>query len=112
MGDLSATGLGNLGADNIDINVGLGSADIDLSGDRIYDMDVNVDVGLGSLDMVLPDNANIEIFVDSSFLSSVDVYGLTKKRNKSWVSPDWDKNKPTISMDINVGMGSVDIVVE
>lgn len=112
LGDLSVFGLGNLAAKRIDINIGLGSADIDFSGDRIYDTDVNVDVGLGSLDMILPKKANIEIYVDSSFLSSVDIYGLKQKKNKLWVSPNWKSNYPTITMDINVGIGSVDIVIE
>ncbi len=112
LGDLDVSGLGNLAAKDIDINIGLGSADIDFTGDKIYDMDINVDVGLGSLDMVLPDKANIKIYVDSSFLSSVDIYGLKKKKDKLWVSPNWDSDNPTISMDVNVGMGSVDIVVD
>lgn len=112
LGDLEIFGLGNLAAKNIDINVGLGSADIDMTGDKIYDMEVNVDVGLGSLDMTLPDDVNIEIYVDDSFLSSVDIYGLVKKKNKYWITKDWDADNPTISMDVNVGMGSVDISVE
>lgn len=112
LGDLSVFGLGNLVAKKIDINIGLGSADIDFSGDRIYDTDINVDVGLGSLDMILPKKANIKIYVDSSFLSSVDIYGLKQKKNKLWVSPNWESSYPTITMDVNVGIGSVDIVIE
>lgn len=112
LGDLEIYGLGNLGAKNIDINVGLGSAEIDFTGEKIYDMEVDVDVGLGSLDMILPDDVNIEVYVDASFLSSVDIYGLKQKKNKYWVSDDWDSGNPKISMDVNVGMGSVDISVE
>jgi hypothetical protein len=112
LGNLEVYGLGNLVAEKIDINIGLGSADIDLSGDKIYNTDINVDVGLGSLDMVLPKKANIEIYVDASFLSSVDIYGLKQKKNKLWVSPNWESSYPTITMDVNVGMGSVDIVIE
>ena len=37
---------------------------------------------------------------------------LKKKKNKYWVTPNWDGDNATISMDVNVGMGSVDIVVE
>lgn len=112
LGNLSVSGLGNLAAKKIDINIGLGSADIDFRGDRIYDADINVDVGLGSLDMILPKKANIKIYVDSSFLSSVDIYGLKQKKNKLWVSHNWDSRYPTITMAVNVGIGSVDIVIE
>ena len=112
MGDIDISGLANLAAKKIDINIGLGSADIDFTGDRIFETDMNVDVGLGSLDMVLPKKANIEIYVDASFLSSVDIYGLKQKKNKYWVSPNWESSYPTITMDVNVGMGSVDIVID
>ena len=37
LGDLNIYGLGNLAAKNIDINIGLGSAEIDITGDKIYD---------------------------------------------------------------------------
>ncbi len=90
----------------------MGSADIDFNGDNINDTDINVDVGLGSLDLILPDKANIKIYVDSSFLSSVDIYGLKQKKNKFWVSSDWKSGYPTITMDVNVGIGSVDITVD
>lgn len=112
LGDLSIFGLGNLAAEKIDINIGLGSADIDLNGAKIYDSEINVDVGLGSLDMTLPNYTNIEIYVDASFLSSVDIYGLKQIEKKLWVSPNWEGSYPTIRMDVNVGMGSVDIAIE
>jgi len=112
MGDLDIFELGNLAAEKMEINIGVGSASIDLSGDKIYDTDVDIDVGLGSLDLILPKKANIELEVDSSFLSSTDIYGLKQKKNKKWVSPNWKNNYPTITLDINVGMGSVDIVIE
>ncbi len=75
-------------------------------------MDISVDVGLGSLDMILPKNTNVRIEVDASFLSSVDIYGLYQKKEHVWISPDWNKSYPTIEMDINIGMGSADIVIE
>ncbi len=62
--------------------------------------------------MILPNNANIEVWVDASFLSSVDIYGLKKKKDKYWVSPKWKSSYPTISMDVNVGMGSLDIIID
>jgi hypothetical protein len=112
LGDLSTIGLGNLRADYISIDVGLGSADIDLRGEDITDMEVDVDVGLGSMDMTLPADANIKIYVNDSFLSSVNVIGLVKKKKKEWISADWKKSRPTIEVDVSVGMGSIDIYLD
>lgn len=112
IGDLSAIGLGNLRADYISIDVGLGSADIDLRGEDITDMEVDVDVGLGSMDMTLPADANIKIYVNDSFLSSVNVIGLVKKKKKEWISADWKKSRSTIEVDVSIGMGSIDIYLD
>ncbi|MEE9189362.1 MAG: hypothetical protein V3U16_01165 [Candidatus Neomarinimicrobiota bacterium] len=112
LGDLSASGLGNIRSEYISIDVGLGSADIDLRGEDITDMEVDVDVGLGSMDMILPGDANIRIYVNDSFLSSVNVIGLVKKKKKEWVSSDWRNSRPTIEVDVSIGMGSIDIYLD
>ncbi|NOZ04397.1 MAG: hypothetical protein GXO92_07320, partial [FCB group bacterium] len=54
LGDLNATGLGNLRARELKLEVGLGSAIIDLRGEDITDMEGEIEVGLGSLDLILP----------------------------------------------------------
>jgi hypothetical protein len=36
---------------------------------------------------------------------------MSEGRNK-YVSKDWDENRPTITGDISVGIGSVDIEVD
>ncbi len=112
LGDLTADGLGNLRAKRLSFDVGLGSANIDLRGDDISDMQVDVDVGLGSMDLVLPENANIKIYVEGSFLSSINILGLVKKKKKEWSSPNWKSSRPTIELEVSVGMGSVNIRVD
>ncbi len=112
LGDLTADGLGNLRAKRLSFDVGLGSANIDLRGDDISDMQVDIDVGLGSMDLVLPENANIKIYVEGSFLSSINVLGLVKKKKKEWSSPNWKSSRPTIELEVSVGMGSVNIRVD
>jgi hypothetical protein len=112
LGDLTADGLGNLRAKRLSFDVGLGSANIDLRGDDISDMQVDIDVGLGSMDLVLPENANIKIYVEGSFLSSINVLGLVKKKKKEWSSPKWKSSRPTIELEVSVGMGSVNIRVD
>jgi hypothetical protein len=109
LGDLSAYGLGNLRAKYLSFDVGLGSADIDLRGDNVDDMEVDIDVGLGSMDLILPEDANIKIYVEDSFLSSVNILGLVKKKKKEWISANWKSSRPTIEIEVSVGMGSVDI---
>ena len=110
LGDFDATGLGNLRTKEFDLEVGLGSADVDFSGDIIDDMEGEIDVGLGSLDLTFPDNINIRLDIDRTFLSSIDVNGLVKEDGE-WVTRDWDRHRPTLQLEINVGLGTVDVDV-
>lgn len=112
LGDLTLQNLGNLQAKNIDLAVNLGSANVDFRGDRIIDTYLNVQVGLGALDMILPEAANISIVVDGTFLSSVSVYGLVKAHPNEWISPSWRPGLPAIRLDLDVGLGSVDVFVK
>ncbi len=108
LGDFNVEGLGNLRPDHINIEVGLGSAYIDLTGEIVDDIEGNIEVGLGDIDLILPKNANVELDIEKSFLSDVDVAGLIKRDDK-WVSHHWDKNLPTIELKISVGLGDVDV---
>lgn len=111
LGDLTARGLGNLKAKTIRVEVGLGSADLDLSGNVVEDMDGSIEVGLGSLNLVLPRDANIRLEISESFLSSVDVDDLIQE-DDAWVSGRWDPDLPTLELEISVGLGSVDVDME
>ncbi len=108
LGAFSFSGLGNLRAKEIDIDVGLGSADIDLRGRVLNDIELDVDVGLGSMEITLPKSVNIKAKINYSFLSTVDVDDLVKKGD-SYLSVDWNDDRPTVELDVSVGLGSVDI---
>jgi hypothetical protein len=112
LGDFNGYGLGNLNSRKFNLDVGLGAATVDLRGKFDEDMDLSIDVGLGALELILPENVNIKLRVDHSFLSSVDVDGLMSEGRNKYVSKDWDENRPTITGDISVGIGSVDIEVD
>lgn len=112
LGDFNGYGLGNLNAQRFNLDVGLGAATIDLRGKFDEDIDLSVDVGLGALELILPDNVNINLRVDHSFLSSVDVDGLMSEGNDKFVSRDWNDKLPTITAEISVGIGSVDVEVD
>lgn len=110
LGDFNATGLGNLKTEQLRLEVGMGSANIDLGPDITDDLEGEISVGLGSLDLTLPKNVNIRLQIERTFLSAVDVdiQGLVRQEDE-WSSRDWDKNLPTVDLEISVGLGSVDV---
>ena len=50
--------------------------------------------------------------MDYSFLSSVDVDGLKVENDNNYISETWDDKRPTITAEISVGIGSVDIEID
>lgn len=110
MGKFEGIGLSYLRAEVVKIEVGLGSATLDFSNQIMHDMDIEVEVGLGSIELILPDNVNISARIHDHFLSSVDVDNLVKKGNK-FVTKDWDYDRPTIKLDMSVGLGSIDLEI-
>ncbi len=108
LGEFTAEGLGNLNTREVDIEVGMGSADIDFRGDITEDIEIDIEVGLGSLNLVLPDNVNVKAKVHHNFLSSVDLDDFIKKGNH-YLTEDWQDDWPTIYLDISVGLGSIDV---
>jgi len=111
MGEFEGVGMGYIRAETVNIDVGLGSATLDFSDKIIEDMNIEVNVGLGSIDIILPTDANISVQVDDHFLSSVNVEDLVKKGNK-YFSPIWRNERPTITLDMSVGLGSIDLELE
>ncbi|MBN4081186.1 hypothetical protein JYT44_02355 [Caldithrix abyssi] len=108
LGAFNAEGLGNLKAREVDIEVGMGSADIDFRGHFTNDVEIDIGVGFGSLDLILPENVNVRAKVHHNFLSSVDLDDFIKKGNH-YLTEDWNSDWPTVYLDISVGLGSVNI---
>ncbi len=108
LGSFTARGLGYLRADLVEVKVGLGSAELDFRGQIQKDLEINVDVGLGSLELILPKNVNVQATVKENFLSGVEINDLVQSGNQ-WITPEWDDSRPTVTLDLNVGLGSMDI---
>lgn len=109
LGDLHAEGLGYTNARRLDLEVGLGSAYVDLRGQTASNMEIDIQVGLGTLNLVLPENVNIRIEVGKSFLSSVEISGLRSREENIYTSPDWKSGRPTFTIDLQVDLGSADV---
>lgn len=108
MGEFTGRGLSNLNAEIVNIEVGMGAAELDFSDAINGDMEIELEVGLGSIELILPNNVNISAKVHDHFLSSIELESLVKKRNK-YVSEHWDNSKPTVTLDMSVGLGSIEL---
>jgi hypothetical protein len=106
--DFTALNLGNLNAEEIDVDAGVGSITLDFSGRWERDARVSIDMGLGSLELRVPEGLGVQLRKDS-FLTSFDSEGLIK-RGDVYVSPDFDDADYRIVIDLDAAFGSVAVV--
>jgi hypothetical protein len=110
--DFNSLGLGNFNASNYIFDVGVGSAEVDMSGSANKDSHVDINVTVGSLELKLPTNTNIELIINKNMLSSVNVKGLISSGEGKYSSRETQKRWATMKAEVSVGVGSVDIFVD
>lgn len=106
--EFDVSGLGNLNAERIDVNAGVGSITLGLDGEWERDARLSIDMGLGSLEIRVPEGLGIRLRKDS-FLTSLDSEGLIK-RGDVYESPDFDGAEYRVTIDLDAAFGSVAIV--
>ena len=110
--DFNSLGLGNFNASKYIFDVGMGSAEIDMSGSANRNSSLTIDVSVGSLELKLPSNTNIELTIKNNMLSSVNVNGLISLGDGKYNSKEKQKRWATMKAEISVGLGSVDITFD
>jgi len=109
MGSFNGKLLGNGNFEDMTVSVGMGSATLDLRGYYTDDADIKVDVGMGSIKLMVPNNMDVEVTVNSSPFSSVNLIGLVQESKTRYRSQNMGSGRYKLDFNINVGMGSVDL---
>jgi len=109
LGKLTASNLSNSRAEELRFDCGLGSAELDFSGETLRDMSVDVTIGLGSVTMLIPRGFNVEMQAEENFLSSIDTRDMVIRGGGRYQSENFDSRKPTLRITASVGMGSINI---
>jgi hypothetical protein len=94
----------------VEIDMGVGETDLDLRGPHAASFHVKIDGGVGSGKLRLPSEVGVRVKVDGG-LGSVDAHGLTKQ-NGAYVNEAYGKSGITIEVDIDAGIGSLDLSCE
>jgi len=106
--EFTALRLGNLNADRIKVDAGVGALELGLDGRWSRDTRVDIDMGLGSLTLKVPEGLGIRIRKDS-FLTKLDSEGLVK-RGDVYESLDFDDAEHRVIIDLDAAFGSVSVV--
>ena len=113
LGDFTGNNLGNANFRSLDLECGLGGAELDLTGDRRVDeAEINVEVGLGSAKIWVPEGLGIEVSKDENFLSSVSLdRSLDEVRDGLFRTANWGNSEHRITIDTDVGLGSIKVKI-
>lgn len=106
--DFRIVGLGNLNAERIDVDAGLGDLTLDFTGDWRRNAEVDVDLGLGSIELRIPRGLGVRLR-KSGLLISLDSEGLIK-RGDWYLSPDWEEADRRITVRVDGALGNVRVV--
>lgn len=106
--DFSLSGVGNLSADRIEVQTGVGQVRLALDGAWRHDAELSVEMGLGSLRLSIPEGLGVRVRKDS-FLTSFDPEGLVK-RGDAYYSLDWETAERKVTIDLNAAFGSVQVL--
>ena len=100
--------LGNLNAQEINVDAGVGNIVLDFQGQWQGDAHVTVDFGLGALELRFPEGLGVQLVKDT-FLTSLDSEGLVK-RGDTYQSPDWEEAPYKVTVEVDAAFGSIDVV--
>lgn len=108
VGSLKFTGLGNLNFERFSFENGVGAAILDFSGSWESEGRVHIQVGVGGVEVLLPRDLGAELRVSKSFLSGVNVSGF-HKQGDIYLSDNLDQVEKKISIDVEAGIGGIEI---
>jgi hypothetical protein len=106
--DFHVQRLGNLNAESITVDAGVGNVVLDFRGEWSRDANVSVDIGLGALELRFPEGLGVKLMKDT-FLTSLDSEGLMK-RGDAYYSMDWDSAPHRVTVTVDAAFGSIDVV--
>lgn len=106
--DFTARRLGNLNAERIRVDAGVGEVTLWFDGEWKRDADVTLKMGLGALELRFPEGLGVKLSKDS-FLTSLDSEGMVK-RGDAYYSLDWDTAERKVTIELDAAFGSVRVL--
>jgi hypothetical protein len=94
----------------VEVDMGVGEMNLDLQGPHQESFNVKIDGGVGSGKIYLPSEVGVRVKVDGG-LGSIETHGLIKQGG-AYVNEAYGKSAVEIEVDINAGIGSLDLRVE
>jgi len=110
----SADKLGNAAFRRLTFEGGVGSFELDFSGEYKTRARARISIGLGSATIIIPRDLPVRVEADDGFLSSVEIDdgGRGEYDDDYYESDDFRDADIGLSLSIDVGLGSVEVIFE
>ncbi len=102
--------LGSLDLRGMEVNMGVGQLDLDLRGAPKHSYNVAIHGGIGEATVRVSPDAGIYAEAHGG-IGEIKVRGL-QRENGHWVSPSYDRAANKIRMEINGGIGQVNVIAD
>ncbi|MGA2133998.1 MAG: toast rack family protein [Bryobacteraceae bacterium] len=102
--------LGNTALRSLEVEVGAGEMNVDLTGHPHGDIDVHVSGGVGQATLRLPKRARLDIEAHGG-IGEISARGL-EKRGDRWVNEPAGDADATIHVNVNGGIGQINLICE
>jgi hypothetical protein len=99
--------LGDLNVSRLDLNVGVGGANVSLDGDWQSDLEATIKGGVGGLQITLPRDVGVRVEAKSG-LGGVDAEGFHKEGDV-YTNDAYGSSDVTLNLQIEVGVGGVEL---
>lgn len=109
VGKLHIEKLGNANIKEMVFEGGIGSYEMDFSGEYQQDLYGSMELGMGKLILYIPRKIGTRISIDRSFLSSVSI-DEAYKDGDVYTNDRWGKSKHSIDLDIETGVGKIEVI--
>jgi hypothetical protein len=94
----------------MELNIGAGQANVDLTGERGKDLKAQIHGGVGEAVVRLPKNVGVVAVVHGG-LGSIDVHGL-KEEGGEYTNSAYGKSPNTIHLTVEGGIGHIQLEQE
>jgi hypothetical protein len=101
--------LANTSVPKLDIEAGVGEIKLDLSGKWSNNLEAKINGGIGEITLKLPRKTGVRVKVNG--LGSIENAGFTKQ-DGYYVNEAYKKTEATLNIEINGGLGSVNLELE
>lgn len=99
--------LSKLNINNLDIKTGVGETTVNLAGNYKNDVNVNVKGGVGEVEIYLPKDIGVKVEVKKG-LGEIKANGF-KLENDNYINDNYGKTKNNINVYVKAGIGEVEL---